>query len=170
MAKKIFIIICIIVFALFVTSCRDAGKEENEVSQSSSVSTSQAADTESEADGEDVQTTESTAEDIGKEDLKIKETNPSEGEYFVYAILKSINIQESTIIVEQLINEPNEREIKPEVTLEQDCQIFRIVLEQATEKETITLISLSDIEINSEIGIIFNSDNNARAILFQEVK
>lgn len=169
-SKKIFTIAAIIIFAFFVTSCQSAGNTDSGSVENGSESSIQTTIAAEDIDGEDMQTTESTEAGSEKEDLKIKETNPAEGEYFVYAILKSIDAGNNTITVEQLINEPNEKEINPEVTLGQDCQVVRIVLEQATEKETITEINLSDIGINNEIGIIFKSDNTARAIIFQEIK
>jgi len=153
-----------------MASClKTAGKENETVTEDPSTSSQTTTTIAEDNEGESAQTTEPAA-DNETEDLEIKETNPAEGEYFVYAILKSIDIQNNTIIVEQLINEPNEKEIQPEVTLGQDCQIVKIVLEQATEKETLTEINLNDISINSEIGIIFKSDNTARAILSQEIK
>ena len=99
----------------------------------------------------------------------VEDTDPQKGEYFVYAILKSIDVKNNKIIVEQLINEPNEKEISPEVKLSDDCKIVKVVLERPDEKETISVISLDSIKPGSEIGIIFKSDNTARAIIYQEI-
>ena len=99
----------------------------------------------------------------------VEDTDPQKGEYFVYAILKSIDVKNNKIIVEQLINEPNEKEISPEVKLSDDCKIIKVVLERSDEKETISVISLDSIKPGSEIGIIFKSDNTARAIIYQEI-
>jgi len=171
MAKKFFIIVIMLFFVLFMTSCLKTDGKENETIKDDSVTSGQTtATTAGDSEEENAQTTEPETVDNETVDLEIKETNPAEGEYFVYAILKSINIQDNTIIVEQLINEPNEKEIQPEVILGQDCQIVKIVLEQATEKETLTEINLNDIGINNEIGIIFKSDNTARAIILHEMK
>ena len=99
----------------------------------------------------------------------IEDTDPSSGEYFAGAILKKIDLANSKIIVEQLINEPNEKIIPPEVTLATDCKIVKIILERPEEKEITTEITLNDIAIGSEIGIIFRADNTARAIIYQEI-
>ena len=101
------------------------------------------------------------------------ETDPGAGEYFVNALLKEIVLSASsnsrTIKVEQLINEPDAKKINPEVKLANDCKFVKIILERPSEKETITEINLEDIPIGSEIGIIFNSDNTAKTIMFQEI-
>ncbi|MCE5328738.1 Gmad2 immunoglobulin-like domain-containing protein [bacterium] len=99
----------------------------------------------------------------------VEDTNPQKGEYFVNAILKSIDIKNNTITVEQLINEPNEKEIPPEVNLSDGCKIVKVILERPNEKETVTEITLDSIKLGSEIGIIFKSDNTARAIIYQEI-
>ena len=99
----------------------------------------------------------------------IEDTDPQKGEYFVNAILKSINVKNNMIIVEQLINEPNEKEISPEVILSADCKIVKVILERPEEKESISEITLDSIKLGSEIGIIFKSDNTARAIIYQEI-
>jgi hypothetical protein len=99
----------------------------------------------------------------------VEDTDPQKGEYFVYAILKSIDLKNNKITVEQLINEPNEKEISPEVTLSDGCKIVKVILERPDEKETVTEITLASIKLGSEIGIIFKSDNTARAIIYQEI-
>lgn len=99
----------------------------------------------------------------------VEDTDPKKGEYFVSAILKSFDVKNNKIIVEQLINEPNEKEISPEVKLSDDCKIVKVVLEKPAEKETISEITLDSIKSGSEIGIIFKSDNTARAIIYQEI-
>jgi hypothetical protein len=99
----------------------------------------------------------------------IKDTDPQKGEYFVNAILKSIDVKNNKIIVEQLINEPNGEEIPPEVNLSAGCKIVKIILERPEEKETVSEITLESIKLGSEIGIIFKSDNTARAIIYQEI-
>lgn len=99
----------------------------------------------------------------------IEDADPTKGEYFVYAILKSIDLINNKITVEQLINEPNEKEISPEVTLSEDCKIVKVILERPDEKETVIEITLDSINLGSEIGIIFKSDNTARAIIYQEI-
>lgn len=99
----------------------------------------------------------------------VEDADSQKGEYFVNAILKSIDVKNNKIIVEQLINEPNDKEISPEVKLSDDCKIVKVVLERPDEKETISVISLDSIKPGSEIGIIFKSDNTARAIIYQEI-
>ena len=99
----------------------------------------------------------------------IEDTDPQKGEYFVNAILKSIDVKNNMIIVEQLINEPNEKEISPEVKLSEGCKIVKVILERPEEKESVSEITLDSIKLGSEIGIIFKSDNTARAIIYQEI-
>jgi len=99
----------------------------------------------------------------------VEDMDPQKGEYFVYAILKSIDLANNKITVEQLINEPNEKEISPEVILSDNCKIVKVILERPEEKETVTEIALDSIKLGSEIGIIFKSDNTARAIIYQEI-
>ena len=99
----------------------------------------------------------------------IEDTDLQKGEYFVNAILKSIDVKNNMIIVEQLINEPNEKEISPEVKLSEGFKIVKVILERPDEKETVSEITLDSIKLGSEIGIIFKSDNTARAIIYQEI-
>jgi hypothetical protein len=99
----------------------------------------------------------------------IEDTDPQKGEYFINAILRSIDIKNNMIIVEQLINGPNEKEISPEVKLSEGCIIVKVILERPEEKETVSEITLNNIKPGSEIGIIFKSDNTARAIIYQEI-
>jgi hypothetical protein len=99
----------------------------------------------------------------------IEDTDPQKGEYFVNAILKSIDVKNNMIIIEQLVNEPNEKEISPEVKLSADCKIVKVILERPEEKESVSEITLDSIKLGSEIGIIFKSDNIARAIIYQEI-
>jgi len=98
-----------------------------------------------------------------------EDTDPQKGEYFVNAILKSIDVKNNMIIVEQLINEPNEKEISPGVKLSEGYKIVKVILERPDEKETVSEITLDSIKPGSEIGIIFKSDNTARAIIYQEI-
>jgi hypothetical protein len=104
-----------------------------------------------------------------KTETIIEDTDPSKGEYFVNAILKSIDVKNNIITVEQLINEPNQKEISPEVKLSKDCKIIKVILARPGEKETVTEITLDIIKLGSEIGIIFKSDDTARAIIYQEI-
>ena len=99
----------------------------------------------------------------------IEDTDPQKGEYFVNAILKSIDVKNNMIIVGQLVNEPNEKEISPVVKLSADCKIVKVILERPEEKESVSEITLDSIKLGSEIGIIFKSDNTARAIIYQEI-
>ena len=99
----------------------------------------------------------------------VADADPQKGEYFVNATLKSIDVKNNIITVEQLINGPDEKKISPEVKLSNDCKIVKVVLERPSEKETVSEISLDSIKLDSEIGIIFKSDNTARAIIYQEI-
>jgi hypothetical protein len=102
-------------------------------------------------------------------DKIVENADPQKGEYFVNAVLKIIDIKNNKITVEQLINEPDEKEISPEVKLSEDCKIVKVILERPDEKETVSEITLGSIKLGSEIGIIFQSDNTARAIIYQEI-
>ena len=53
--------------------------------------------------------------------------------------------------------------------MSKDCKIIKVILERPGEKETVTEITLDSIKLGSEIGIIFKSDNTARAIIYQEI-
>ena len=67
--------------------------------------------------------TETSVLDSNQSAKIVEDTDPQKGEYFVNAILKDIDIENNKIIVEQLINEPNEKEISPEVKLSEDCKM-----------------------------------------------
>lgn len=112
---------------------------------------------------------ETSIQDSNQSGKIVEDTDPQKGEYFVNAILKNIDIKNNKIIVEQLINEPNQKEISPEVKLSEDCKIVKVILERPEEKENVTEITLDSIKLGSEIGIIFKSDNTARAIIYQEI-
>ena len=113
--------------------------------------------------------TETSVPDSNQSGKIVGDTDPQKGEYFVNATLKSIDVKNNKITVEQLINEPNEKVIPPEVTLSGDCKIIKVILERPDEKETVSEIILDSIKLGSEIGIIFKSDNTARAIIYQEI-
>ena len=113
--------------------------------------------------------TETSIQDSDQSAKIIEDADPQKGEYFVNAILKSVDIKNNMIIVEQLINEPNEKEISPEVKLSEGYKIVKVILERPEEKETVSEITLDSIKLGSEIGIIFKSDNTARAIIYQEI-
>jgi|GEM_PF-5815213 len=99
----------------------------------------------------------------------VLDTDPAKGEYFVYAIINSIDKENNIIEVKQLINEPKEKIIEPKVLLASDCQIVRVILELPGEKESFSEIGISNIALGSEIGIIFKSDNTARVVIYQEI-
>ena len=99
----------------------------------------------------------------------VLDTDPAKGEYFVYAIINSIDKENNIIEVKQLINEPKEKIIEPKVLLASDCQIVRVILELPGEKESFSEIGISNITLGSEIGIIFKSDNTARVVIYQEI-
>ena len=174
MKKNAAIVIATIIALIFVpmvVSCRVQKETTVNDSDNDSVTSMQ---TTSLSENDDRKNTEPSSETVAEnnapKDLKIDAADPTKGEYFVYAILKSVNKQNNAIEVEQIINEPNEKEIQPTVILENSYQVVRIILDMATETETFYEIGISDIKLNSEIGIIFNSDNTARAVIFQETQ
>jgi hypothetical protein len=102
-------------------------------------------------------------------DKIIEGADPQKGEYFVYAIFKDIDIKNNRITVEQLVNEPNEKDISHVVTISDSCKIVKVVLERTDEKEMVIAIALGSIKLGSEIGIIFKPDNKVRVIIFQKI-
>lgn len=100
---------------------------------------------------------------------QVQEIRPLEGEYFVYAILKSKG--DNLIVVDQLINEPNEKIIDPEVRLAEGFKVYRSILirTEDSEKQYTKEISLKDVATETEIGIVFTKDNLARTIISFEM-
>jgi len=75
------------------------------------------------------------------------------------AILKSVDLDNCAITIEQLINEPNEPEIENNLKLDEDCKVIRIVvIRDKEEKEYSRDISLKEVAIGSEIGIMFEKN------------
>ncbi len=89
--------------------------------------------------------------------------------YFVNAILKSIDMANNMIVVEQLINDPDETIIEPEVKLSPDYKVVRSELDMEKSDEKYTDITLEDIPIDSEIGIMFGGDGRAELIIYQVI-
>lgn len=106
---------------------------------------------------------------INQSEKTVEDTDTNNGEYFIYAVLKGIDLENNRIFVEQLMGGPDEKEISSEVKLSKDCKIIKVILERPEEKETVTEISLNSIGLDSEIGIIFKNDDTARAIIYQEI-
>jgi len=97
----------------------------------------------------------------------IENTKPTEGEYFTGAILKSIDTRNNKIIVEQLINDPDEIIIEPEVRLSEDYKVIKSILNIETGEEESTGMALEEIPVGSEIGILFSKDDTAKLIIYQ---
>ena len=170
-AVVIIVIIIALIFVSMVVSCQVQKEIIVNNSDNDSVISVQTTTLSENNDRKNTEpSSETAAENNAPKDLKIDAADPTKGEYFVYAILKSVNKQNNVIEVEQIINEPNEKEIQPTVILENSCQVVRIILDMAIETEAFYEIGISDIKLNSEIGIIFNSDNTARAVIFQEIQ
>jgi len=75
------------------------------------------------------------------------------------AVLKSVDLDNGAITIEQLINEPNEPEIGSNLKLDEDCKVIRIVvIRDKEEKEYSRDISLKEVAIGSEIGIMFEKN------------
>jgi len=94
------------------------------------------------------------------------EDTPGYG-YFVSAILKRIDLDNNMILIEQLINDPDEKIIEPEVMLSQDYKVVRSDLNMEDSDEKYTDITLQDIPLESEIGIMFSGDDKAQLIIYQ---
>ncbi|MFO7929281.1 MAG: hypothetical protein R6U35_06420 [Candidatus Humimicrobiaceae bacterium] len=96
----------------------------------------------------------------------IQEPDP-ENEFFVNAILKSVDTGSNTITIEQLINEPNEQEVDPNLALAGNYKAYiTVVVRDNGENEYIKEVSLSEIPLGVEVGIIVNQDKQARAIIY----
>lgn len=93
--------------------------------------------------------------------------NTSQDEYFVSAILKSIDLDNNMILVEQLINDPDEKIIESEVMLSPDYKVVRSDLNMEDSDEKYTDITLQDIPLESEIGIMFSGEDEAQLIIYQ---
>ncbi len=108
--------------------------------------------------------------DASKDVIKV-EADPQKGEYFAYAILKGIDVNKNTLNIEQLINEPNEKETGAQVKLAQNYKVYRNILLRSIEgeKEYTKEITLGQIPIGSEIGITLTKDNLAKVVIFQEM-
>ncbi|MBN2072319.1 MAG: Gmad2 immunoglobulin-like domain-containing protein [Actinobacteria bacterium] len=105
---------------------------------------------------------------FGKNEKTVEDCDPIKGEYFAGAILLGIDNKNNIITVKQLFNEPNEKTISPDVALSEDCKIVKsILIREPEEKEIVSEITLDEIPVGSEIGILFKPDNTARAIIYQ---
>jgi len=69
--------------------------------------------------------------------------------------------------VEQLINDPDEIIIEPQVTLSKDYKVVKSILDIEAGEEKTTDITLTDIPLGSEIGILFNKEGTAELIIYQ---
>lgn len=100
----------------------------------------------------------------------VQQFKPHEGEYMVSAKLVEVDAASGELIVEQIINEPNEKIIDPEVKLANDYRVYKSILIRSneSEREYTAEISINEIPFNTEIGIGFTRDNLARIIIAQE--
>ncbi len=102
------------------------------------------------------------------EERQIPRVEMEAGETFIYAILEWADYDNKIIGIEQLINEPYEEELGPQLQLADGYQVQMSVVERHEdgEEEYIVDISLKDIPIGEEIGIIVNAQGKARAIVY----
>lgn len=102
------------------------------------------------------------AEEEKEEEQSVADTDPGSDivEGYVYpAILKSVDINNNAVTVEQLINEPDQAEIGNNLKLAPDYTVRRIVvIRNGGEKEYSKDITLAEVVMNSEVGIIFKND------------
>ncbi|MCG9479097.1 MAG: hypothetical protein K9H14_02690 [Actinomycetia bacterium] len=105
------------------------------------------------------------AMDTGQQ-ASIREMDP-QTEFFANAILKGVT-DGKNLVVEQLINEPNQQEIGEQVSVTENFQAyFSIVIRSGGQgKEYINALDLSRIPRKQEIGLIMNQDNQAVAAIY----
>ncbi|MDZ7839117.1 MAG: hypothetical protein U5N58_15010 [Actinomycetota bacterium] len=103
--------------------------------------------------------------DTGQQ-ASIREMDP-QTEFFANAILKGVT-DGKTLVVEQLINEPNQQEIGEQVSVAENFQAYFSLVTRSggQEKEYINVLDLSRIPRNQEIGLIMNQDNQAVAAIY----
>jgi len=163
MKYYIFIIaLFIIVASISLGSCRTAGVGEEQITDTITEEQDEKAEEDSEKEISDKDT-----ENKEDEDKEIDKEDSHQGEYFTEAILKNIDIGNNIIIVEQLINDPDEKIIDPEIILSEDYKVIKSILDIEEGEEKIIDITLDDIPAGSEIGILFNENDTAELIIYQ---
>jgi hypothetical protein len=163
--KKVYVLITVLLISAlalsFSCSTTDTGQEDGLVTETEETEKAE----ESPGGGEVEENGES--EETGS-DTEDREDISGET-YFVNAILKSIDMANNMIVVEQLINDPDETIIEPEVKLSPDYKVVRSDLDMEKSDEKYTDITLEDIPLNSEIGIMFGGDGRAELIIYQVI-
>ncbi|MDD3776468.1 MAG: hypothetical protein PHN32_02530 [Actinomycetota bacterium] len=100
------------------------------------------------------------------------EVKPVDGqnEFFANAILKGI-VDGSTLLVEQLVNEPNQKEIGENIVLAQNSQTYfsAVIRSNGQEKEIINAIDIYKIPRNQEVGLIVGNDTKVSAVIYSLV-
>ena len=86
-----------------------------------------------------------------------KDISGPEEDYTYVAILKSFDLKDNTIDIRQLTGGLDEGKIGPTLELASNCKIMRIIIIRSdeSEKEYIKEISLNEVAIGTEIGIMF---------------
>lgn len=161
--KTIAVIIVLIASIVFLGCKITASDEFNEVE----TGIEEADHEESESKEIEEEVSDGVVEEEKGEDAEAIEEDTSEGEYFTGAILESIDIDNNKIVVTQLINDPDEKIIEPEVVLSPDYRVVKSILDIEAGEEEYSDITLEDIPPGSEIGILFNEDDTADLIIYQ---
>jgi|GEM_PF-1657347 len=155
------ITLLMVTFLAVSLSCKNMGAEEGDINGKNSQETA-----EKEPEAEVIEETGDQTADQ-EEDQEAEGPGSTEGEYFVGGILKSVDTGNNMIIIEQLINDPDEVIVQPEVVLSPDYKVVKSTLDIEEGEERYSDITLEDIPLGSEIGILFNEDDTADLIIYQ---
>jgi hypothetical protein len=173
--SKIFItmVSILVLFSFLLYGCQllqeDSGEEAIETVQPEEEEQDEPAEEKTEEGQEEVeQGTGETSEPGDEEEGGPASENLEEADFFASAILRSYNPQDNTLIVEQLINEPNEKMIGPELKLAEDLEVIRSILikMEDTEEEYQKQISMEQVPVGTEIGI--KIENGKAAIIISQ--
>jgi len=163
--KKVYVLITVLLISALTLSfsCRttDSGQKDDMATEAEE--TENAGESPGGVEVEENGESEETGSDTEDREEISGET------YFVNAILKSIDMANNMIVVEQLINDPDETIIEPEVKLSPDYKVVRSDLDMEKSDEKYTDITLEDIPLESEIGIMFGGDGRAELIIYQVI-
>jgi len=163
--KKVYVLITVLLISALALSfsCRttDSGQKDDMATEAEE--TENAGESPGGVEVEENGESEETGSDTEDREEISGET------YFVSAILKSIDMANNMIVVEQLINDPDETIIEPEVKLSPDYKVVRSDLDMEKSDEKYTDITLEDIPLESEIGIMFGGDGRAELIIYQVI-
>lgn len=84
----------------------------------------------------------------------VPDSNPAQGEIFIYGKVKAVDVDKRIIIIDQDMDD-NSKQIKPNVPVKKDAII-------QNKKED---IGLAQLKPGDSIGIVLTQDGHARAVL-----